>query len=233
MKKNKPGERPITSRIQKRDKLATMKLFEDAALEIIKSEGMEKLKISKLARKAGKSKRLVYEYFGSLDGLILAVLKNNDPWLGYTQNISSILKLHKGNRGEDLAGILLKNHLINFFHDNFAQQVSLMELSKKDDQVLKNLAGLREKLGDRLFAIADRHFEGTDVDIRAVMAILIGGINYLVLHKKTTGSTFCGMDIEKAEDLEKLCSALEQIARSIYQEAEKAKIKTSVPSEKT
>jgi len=216
------GERPITDRVQKRDKLATMKLFQDAALEIIKNEGIEKLKINRLERKTGKSKRLVYEYFGGLDGLLQEVLKSNDPWLGYAENISSILKLHKGNMGEDLAGVLLKNHLVNFYNDRFAQQVSLMELSKKDDQALKSLARSREELGDRLFAIAERHFEGTDVDIRSVMAVLIGGINYLTLHKSANGSTFCGTNMETAEDFGKLCRTLEQIVRWAYQQAKKS-----------
>jgi len=216
------GERAITDHVQKRDKIATMKLFQDAALEIIKNEGIEKLKINRLERKTGKSKRLVYAYFGGLDGLLEAVLKSNDPWLGYTQNIASILKLHKGNMGEDLAGILLKNHLVNFYSDGFAQQVSLLELSKKDDPALSSLTRSREELGNRLFAIAERHFEGTDVDIRFVMAILIGGINYLTLHKMANGSTFCGTNIERTEDFGKLCNALEQIVRWAYQNAKKS-----------
>jgi len=188
-------------------------------MEIIKNEGIEKLKINELERRVGKSKRLVYEYYGGMDGLLQAVLESHDPWLGYAKNLASILDLHKENMGEDLAGILLKNHLVSFYHDRFAQQVSLMELSKKGDHVLKSLTRSREELGDRLFAIAERHFEGSDVDMRFVMAILIGGINYLTLHKMANGSSFCGTDIAHAEDFGKLCHTLEQIARWAYQNA--------------
>jgi len=222
MKKNKSNERPITSRIQKRDKPATMKLFEEAALEIIRNEGIEKLKINSLERKTGKSKRLVYEYFGGMEGLLQEVLKSHDPWLAYAKDLPSILDLHSENNGEVLAGILLKNHLISFYHDRFAQQVSLMELSKKGDRVLRSITHSREQLGDRLFAMAERRFEGTDVDIRSVMALLIAGINYLTLHKMANGSAFCGTNIDRAEDFGKLCDALGQIVRWTYQHAKRS-----------
>lgn len=219
--KRSKKDRSITGNPNKRNKTVTMQLFKDAALEIIRKEGFEQLRVNKLERKVGKSKRLLYDYFGGIEGLLKEILYDTDPWLSYNKHVAQILKLHRNNKGKDLAGILLKNHLVYFSSDKLAQQISLLELTKKGNRVLRDLSNSRERLGDKLFSISNEHFDNTKVDIRFVMALLIGGINYMTLHKETNGSSFCGTDIKNERDFKKLCETLDQISKWAYENAHK------------
>ena len=54
-------------------------------------------------------------------------------------------------------------------------------------------------------------FEKSSVDFRAVSAILVAAIYYIVLHAKTNGSTMCGIDASTDEGKERILNAVGQI----------------------
>lgn len=58
------------------------------------------------------------------------------------------------------------------------------------------------------FAFADKELEGKDVDLRAIASLLVGGIYYLVLHKKNTDSTFCEIDLTEEKGMERIRRAV-------------------------
>ncbi|MHA7607292.1 hypothetical protein ACV0BM_000355 [Elizabethkingia meningoseptica] len=84
--------------------------------------------------------------------------------------------------------------------------------------MLRNISDKRETLGEQIFSIITPDFEKVDVDVRARLALLVGGMYYLSLHANSNGSTFCGIDINETE-------GKERIERAIVSETyEKAKI---------
>lgn len=60
-------------------------------------------------------------------------------------------------------------------------------------------------------------------DFRAIEAILVSGIYYLVLHAKNNGSTFCEVDINREEDKERIKNAFSYIVAHSFKDAEKKK----------
>jgi len=214
-------ESPSRKRKKKRNKELTKQHFLEAIGLLIKEEGMKGLTVNKVATVAGHSKRLIYDYFGNLDGLIREFLHKSDHWLSYEERMEKIRTDHRGNHGRELAALMLKNHLYTFYSDALLQEVCLMELANKDNGLLIGLHRLRERVGDKVFAIFEGYFRGTVVNIRMIEALLIGGINYLVLHSSSIGTTFCGIDINDMGDRRELRATLEQITQWAYDHAKK------------
>ena len=79
-------------------------------------------------------------------------------------------------------------------------------------------------MGSKLFALIDPSFDKTDVDIRAVCALLLGGIYYLTLHANSTGGTVCEIDIQTEEGKERIIKGLEDIIKWTYEEGDKQKV---------
>lgn len=82
----------------------------------------------------------------------------------------------------------------------------MLELSIQKDPILNELSQSREILANKLFGITDPLFNNKNIDLLCVYALLIAGINYLVLHKNTPDTTFCEIDIDN--DDEKIITTL-------------------------
>ncbi|MCT1525807.1 TetR/AcrR family transcriptional regulator [Sphingobacterium lactis] len=204
---------------QTRNKQATIKLFREAAERLLSEGGLKALKINSLQKEAGKSKSLIYDYFGGIAGVLRDVLETTDIWLSYHGEIKSIISKHYEDNGQSLAIMLLQEYFARFSKDKLAQEISLLELSKKRDRRLRELSESREHLGNELFNISQKYFSGDVVSIRMVSALLLGGINYLVLHANCNDSTFCGIDIKTDKDKDLMNKTLEQIVAWAYEHA--------------
>ena len=64
------------------------------------------------------------------------------------------------------------------------------------------------------------NFEKAPVDLRARLALMIGGIYYLSLHAKANGSTFCGIDLNESEGQERIENEIRNIIFEAYEKAE-------------
>ena len=56
--------------------------------------------------------------------------------------------------------------------------------------------------------------------MRATLALQVAGIIFLVLQAKSSGNPFCGIDINKDEDMERILSALDGVVDMAYQQIE-------------
>ncbi|MBE9599829.1 TetR/AcrR family transcriptional regulator [Pedobacter sp. MC2016-24] len=221
--KRKKTSNPAPKPRQSRNIAATKQRFLDATGEIIQESGIKALRINQIAKRAGRNKRLIYEYFENLEGLIRVYFEQNDYWLSYAEKIEDLLDSHMHDNGRELSSLLLKNHFQNFMSNKLLQQVSIMELTG-NSKLLYELSNSRELLGERFFSLSADLFRNTGIDIRVIEALLIGGINYMVLHSISNGSTFCGIDIRAEEGKNALRKTLHQITTWAYEEAEGKKI---------
>lgn len=74
----------------------------------------------------------------------------------------------------------------------------------------------RERLGSKVFELVDRELEGKNIDIRAVSALLVAGVYYMVLHAKSTDTLFCEIDINQPEGMKRIKNAISLILEEIY-----------------
>lgn len=193
-----------------RDSQRTKRKLLNAVGEILKAEGHIGLGINNIARYADVHKKLIYRYFVTPELLIEAYMMEKDYWARSSKNLAEMTRSNKDDFGRDLACKILEEQLEYFSGNLELQNIILWEISEKS-QLMNKIARLRESIGEELFQLTDPHFEGSSVNIRAIRAILISGIYYMVLHSKNNSSNFCGLDISKESDKRELVRALKQL----------------------
>ncbi|WP_260200473.1 TetR/AcrR family transcriptional regulator [Cruoricaptor ignavus] len=169
----------------------------NAVGKILKSKGYQGLQVTKIATAAGVDKKLIYDYYGSVDKLINEYLKQRDYW----NSVSELVETTDINDGgKVLAKVLLSGQFDELKKNKELQKIILWELSESKS-ALRKLADEREAAGEEMFAsITDRYFGSEAKKFRALMAILVSSSYYLNLHADFNGSAFCGLDLKDDED---------------------------------
>ncbi len=67
-----------------RNKERSKKKFLDAVGKILKTKGYAGLKVNDIAATAGVDKKMIYTYFGGMDGLIDEYIRSQDYWIKVT-----------------------------------------------------------------------------------------------------------------------------------------------------
>lgn len=186
--------------------------------KILVKEGFQNIKINKVAATSGITKKLVYDYFGGMDGLIKAYLKQVDFWKVKEQNLDDRKETDLPEINEDFMFNLLKEDFEYFYSSLEMQKIVLWGISAKN-KTIRELTDEREELGERVFEKTDDFFKESNVDFRAISTILISSIYYIVLHAKTNGSKMCGIDMSTSDGKERVLNALERLIKQTYKYA--------------
>lgn len=190
--------------------------------EIIRTEGYTKLGVNRIADTAGVSKKLIYRYFGTADNLIETYIKSKDYWMVFRESIGELADRPGDDYGRGFMSTILQNLYEHLSDAPEAQKIILWEISEKS-RLMREISDAREELGSELFAMIDPLFEKTNIDIRAILALLLGGVYYLALHSNATGGSFCEIGTEKEERQKRLFKSLGDILEWAYTEAARQK----------
>ena len=204
------------------DKERSKQKLIEAVGTIIKTKGYTGLGATNIAKCAGLSKRLIYFYFGSVDSLVEIYVRSKDYWVAAAGNAGALMQENKTGDTREILESLLVNQLEYFSSEEEMQKIILWQISQRS-QIMFEVAEERERLGDAFFAMADPNFENTDVDLRAIAGLLVGGIYYMVLHAKSNDSLFCQIDVNSQEGIDRIKGAISAILSDTYKRAEKPK----------
>lgn len=191
-----------------RDKEKTKERLLAAVGKIIQTTGYQGLKVSTIAKEAGCDKKLIYDYYGSTEDLINEYVTQQDYWnkIGIAPDYTPTPEETK----EFTTELVLQQYEM-LRQNKELQKIILWELSE-ENYVLRQLADEREKQGELLFQhFTDDLFKHSDVNLRAVMAILISGAYYLNLHTEVNGSNFCGINLRTKDGREEIQQAFKNI----------------------
>ncbi|MDP9079036.1 MAG: TetR/AcrR family transcriptional regulator [Bacteroidota bacterium] len=187
--------------------------------ELIRTEGFISLKsASKVARFAGVDRKLIGRYFGGLSQLIEAYVVENDYWLLFTEKIDDLVSSSNYPGSKELITSILQNQFAYFSSDKDMQRLILWELTT-NVPLMKSIHNVRESMGHKLLALTDEHFNGSKVNFRAIGALLVGGIYYMILHTINNGGKFTDVDVTSNEGHEQILNAIEQIVSWAYEAA--------------
>jgi len=190
---------------------------------ILKKDGFSGLNISKVAAKARIDRRLIYDYFGGLEGVVSAYLNTNDYWKIDPGDLDRIVSETKADAGKGLACAVLQDQFDSLMGNEEMRRIITWGLSERIP-ALKELDLKRESTGEYLLReVCDPHFSGSDKNFRAIYGILMGGVYYLTLHARIQEHPFCGIDLGQAEGEAAIKKALLQIIDWAYGVAEPEK----------
>ena len=201
-----------------KDKEITKRNLINAVGEIINTSGFNKVKISKVAKSAGVDRKLIYRYFGNLNNLVEAYIVENDYWMRFADHIKLLLKDQDPNDSRSIITQILQEQFTFFFDQKEMQKLILMELGE-NNPLMRSIHNARESLGQHFFEMTDDHFEKSDVNFRAVAALLVGGIYYVILHTRNNGYSFADVNLKTEKGKEAMLETIAKIVEWAYQAA--------------
>lgn len=197
------------------DKNRSIQKLINAVGSIIESKGYTGLSATNIAKAAGLSRRLITLYFGTVDNLIETYVRGKDYWLAASGNAVGLIKDNTGKNTQQILECLLQNQFDYFFSNPEMQKIILWQISEST-QIMKEVCEEREQLSKFFFALSDKELEGKGIDLRAVSALLVAGIYYLVLHAKSTDTLFCEIDLNTPEGMSRIKKAISLILKNTY-----------------
>ncbi len=198
-----------------RNKQKTKEKILRAVGDILISKGFSHLKISNIATEAHVDKKLIYEYFGNLDGLINEYLSSTDYW---TKVDNKKIEPAERTSSKNLIKTIIHSQAEALQNSKELQKIILWELSEFHP-LLRELADKREEKGEILFnKFVDAQFKENTKLMRGITALLVAGTYYLNIHSESNGSLFCGLDLKNEKDRDAIRDAVNFILDAAYKE---------------
>lgn len=215
--KSETKKRKVTSG-PLRDKSRTMARMVAAVGKVIQKRGYPGLTAPNIATAAGVDKKLVWTYFGGVNNLIEEYIQQKDFWkFAAKAYIDNLLKTPE-EMGRAEINNLLQIQFDTLTKDKALQKIIHWELGESN-KMLRKIADEREEIGEQFFSTIISDFDKSAVDLRARIAILLGGIYYLTLHAKSNGSEVCGIDINEEDGRIRIEKAIEDLIIEAYEKA--------------
>lgn len=203
-----------------RDKERTKRRLIATVGKVLQKYTYSGLSITNIAKESGLNPKLIYLYFGNLDGLIEAYILEKDFWTGKLKTqMTDLSEKTSAPHGKDTSALFLLQ-FDSFLKDKSMQRIIHWEMGIKN-KLLRKVADDREEENKRAIQLIAAQFKDSEVDIEATLALLLGGIYYLTLHAKNNGSTVCGIDINEEEDRQRIDNAIERLILRDFDDAKK------------
>lgn len=157
-----------------RDRETTERRLLDTIGQMITESGFEKIGINAVASQSGVSKILIYRYFGSVEGLMAAYIRQHDFWINFPQELPDHSQLPAFLKN------MFKEQIEQLRSNPTLKRLYRWELSS-DNTIVMTLKEQREKAGmQRLTKISE--LTGYSLEELAPLAtILTASITYLVM----------------------------------------------------
>lgn len=179
---------------------------------ILRTKGYTALKVNDIAATSGLDKKLIYNYFGSVDGLIDHYIRSLDFWSNVSAEDASTEITDAGRAFSQQ--LLVQQY--DYVNSNKELQELLLWGLAESRKTLRDINAEREKSGELMLkAIADPHFGNDAADFRAAMAILISGTYYLNMYT-TNADTFCGIDLTTEQGRTQIKNTLKKMLDMLY-----------------
>ncbi len=208
-------KKPPVQKAKTRDREATERRFVEAAARVIARDGAAGLGVNAIAAEAGADKKLIYRYFGGLDGLLEAMGSATGLWIGDDMPAAT------GDYGDRMAQVFAA-YAAHLRRDRVLQQLLAWELAGPSD-TLRRIDAARSKA---MYAVMPK-LRGDEkppegVDAPAVNAILLAALHYLTLRGATMGG-FSGLPLKTEADWKRALAAFEGLLARTYRSSGKAR----------
>ena len=163
--KNKPAER---------DREATERRLIEAVGQMIAEQGFEKIGINAVAAQSGVSKILIYRYFGSIEGLMVAYIRQNDFWLNFP------IELPEREQLPSFVKKMFQGQVEQLRSNPTLKRLYRWELSCNNEMILK-LREQREKIGLELVEKVSQLSGYPQKEMAVMASVVTASITYLIM----------------------------------------------------
>jgi AcrR family transcriptional regulator len=188
----------------------------EAAIEIIREEGFERLGVNAIAERSRLSKILIYRYFEDLPGLLRAVADELDPLQG--RAAAQLLADIPGDAGP---GDVIKEVIVRLHEalrrDELTKQLLIWELTH-ENEVTRVMSTAREEVGlmltEQFSSLLRQKRLPEGLDVNAMLAVVTAGVFYLTLRSDSVRE-YNGINIQSTEGWERIGETLKTMIDSI------------------
>jgi len=191
-----------------KDKEQTKQRLIDAVGVLLREKGFRHVKVNEVAAEAHVSKILIYRYFGGLDGLIDAYIKQKDFWITY--EFPADLKVNLKSRIKQM----YDNQIKSMRSDEAFKELHLKELADKKP-LSEEVEKIRERNGLQLIREVAEITQRPEEEVAALASVLGGAITYLSLFERMSGE-FNGINLHSESGWEQLSKGIDVIIDSWF-----------------
>jgi AcrR family transcriptional regulator len=157
-----------------KDRTATEKRLLDAMGVMIAEKGFEHIGINAVAELSGVSKILIYRYFGSVEGLMAAYIRQHDFWINFPRNLPQREEL------PDFLKEMFRRQIEQLHNDPILKRLYRWELSS-NNAMIDGLRRQREETGLWLIDTVCRLTGSDPKEVAALASIFSASVAYLVM----------------------------------------------------
>ncbi len=203
--------RPSASR--PRDRQATRRAILFAAKEVLAESGFQEFGVNAVARRAGCDKQLIYRYYGGLDGLVDAIGGELAFWV--RDGLRPIAALGPPVSYGELIERLALGFLEALREDPLVQRIVAWEIAGPSPAVQRLTAARSRGLVGWMAEMKGDLAPPEGLDAPAVNALLIGGVQQIVVAAAATGQ-FSGVRLKTEADWDRIRAALRHLIAAVY-----------------
>lgn len=184
--------------------------------DILLRDGYKAIGINALAREAMVSKKLIYDYFDTIDGVLEEYIKKIDFWL-HLGEMEELRIFDSGNRDSIKKAVsgILKKHFEYFAASKPMQAVVLWQLTEKQ-AIIDSLCRTKEIMGGQLFEAIEALPEQCFENLRFVFACIIYSTYGLILHAKNNTSPVCGIFMRYEKDKQDFLKTIDYMVENAF-----------------
>ncbi len=178
-------------------------------IKLVEQMGFDNVSVKALIARANLESNVFYRRYTSIDTLYDKLAQSYDFWINDTIQLSELNDL--GPR--KFFAKMLKNLYREFQQNAVMQKLLLWEMSS-DNSTTRRTALMRDTMNLNMVEYYDLLFKPTKIDIRGIIAILISGIYYLILHKDR--APFCSINFNTPEGEKAFSEAVDSLVEVLF-----------------
>lgn len=189
----------------------------DAVASLIKEVGFSKITLPAIANTANVNISVIYRHFGTLENLLDKYTHKFDYWL------NDVLDMEEASNADDITTFfqtVAEKFIKSLSKDKEMQRLMIWELTE-DNKSTRRSARQRDVTVDKVIPIYEKFLNHIDINPRAVLAILVAGMYYIILRKER--STFCSIDFSTKKGKQLLADTMVKIIVYLNKQEEQNK----------
>ena len=211
-----------------RDAEETRRQILAAASQIVIEHGFSALTATEIASRIGKDRTIVNHHFGNLANLKRVYIRGKDYWLPFFERFQLSADPKPFEIQQLFAELMQEN--FRYFRNNVEMQKIILWQISENTPLMRRISEEREAEGAKLLNIAETFFKDSGISFKAVEALLLGGIYYVLMHAENNKSTVCGIDANLERDRAILLDTIAQVIGWAWEKAVETKDTTHMQS---
>lgn len=175
--------------------------------------GFGNVLVTELMANARLDPPVFYRRYGSIDNLYDKLAQRYDFWINNTIDTSELSVL-----GPKLFFAKNLKMLYRELCNNVVMQKLLLWEMSADNETTRRTACIRDLMNMNLVEYYDMLFKSARINIRSIIALLISGSYYLILHKER--APFCKIDFDTPEGEAAFSEAVDALADMLFNRIE-------------